>query len=161
MSLVLTDFLTNHIKCSLILEPCFPNSPWPERRLKSRAISSEPDLAFEDDKGSELEAESEVVSELAAGDPKNSDTSNGGAPEQTPIKMAKKIVDFPNFVRLVMMAAKIWMNYMNRWADLTQLRNFARVFKILTNFCWVLLRLKAGRVRKYWESISAVGNDWL
>ena len=97
MSLVLTDFLTNHIKCSLILEPCFPNSPWPERRLKSRAISSEPDLAFEDDKGSELEAESEVVSELAAGDPKNSDTSNGGAPEEyaiiAPIKMAEKIID--------------------------------------------------------------------
>ena len=151
MSLLSTDLFTNHLKCSLILEPCFPNSPWPERRLKSRAISSEPDLAFEDDKGSELEAESEVVSELAAGDPKNSDTSNGGAPEQTPIKMAKKIVDFPNFVRLVMMAAKIWMNCwncVNWWANLTQLRNFARVFKILTNFCWVVLRLKARRVRK-------------
>ena len=40
--------------------------------------------------------------------PKNSETSKGGAPELSPINMkANKIVDFPIFVRLVMMAARI------------------------------------------------------
>ena len=45
----------------------------------------------------------------AAGIPKNSETSKGGAPELSPINMkANKIVDFPGiFVRLVMMAARI------------------------------------------------------
>ena len=44
----------------------------------------------------------------AAGIPKNSETSKGGAPELSPINMkANKIVDFPIFVRLVMMAARI------------------------------------------------------
>ena len=44
----------------------------------------------------------------AAGIPKNSETSKGGAPELSPINMkANKIVDFPVFVRLVMMAARI------------------------------------------------------
>ena len=44
----------------------------------------------------------------AAGIPKNSETSKGGAPELSPINMkANKIVDFPIFVRLVMMVARI------------------------------------------------------
>jgi len=44
----------------------------------------DPDLAFE--------AESEVVSEIAAGDPKNSDTFNDGAPEQITILKIQEIL---------------------------------------------------------------------
>ena len=66
----------------------------------------------------------------AAGIPKNSETSKGGAPELSPINMkANKIVDFPIFVRLVMMAARIKVTESERFegAELikgkTQLRS--------------------------------------
>ena len=79
------------------------------RLLKSWARRSDwpPALAF-DCGGMDTSGVDSGAAAAAAGIPKNSETSKGGAPELSPINMkANKIVDFPIFVRLVMMVARI------------------------------------------------------